>query len=400
MEWEPNPGGRLPLHPGYGLEGINVYTSFSVKNFRCIADMTIEKMARVNLVAGRNNVGKTALLEALWLHSGPNLPELGDRLARFRGIANPDPKRPFADLFYDFDLSREILLSAGGDWKGNHRILKVESQPLDHTAMTAQTAKESSLPPRGSQEPDVTAVSSSKIVFEYTDEAGNPYTSSGYWARSEIPSVAMGPNSQMVGGSFGLVSHVAKMPPHPTSVFMSARNQTNPGEDVKRFGEVELEGHIDSITDCLKIIDERIKELKSLSIQTPMIYADMGLNRLVPMGFLGDGICRYLSMTLAFYESRNGLILIDEVENGLHHSVLKGVWQNIDYLSQKFNVQVFATTHSRECLVAARDAFAADEIAKDAALYHRLERQDDRIIATTYPFDDFDFTLDYGAEIR
>ncbi len=169
---------------------------------------------------------------------------------------------------------------------------------------------------------------------------------------------------------------------------------------MKRFGEVELEGHIDSITDCLRTIDERIKELKSLSIQAPMIYADMGLNRLVPMGFLGDGICRHLSMTLAFYESRNGMILIDELENGLHHSVLKGVWQNIDYLSQKFNVQVFATTHSRECLVAARDAFATDEIARDAALYHRLERQDDRIIATTYPFDDFDFTLDYGAEIR
>ncbi len=377
-----------------------MYTSFSIKNFRCIADMTIEKMAQVNLVAGRNNVGKTALLEALWLHSGPNLPELGYRLARFRGVADPDPKRLLDDLFHDFDASQTILLSAGGDWNNQPRILKVTSQPLDLAMMTAQAANGSSLPPRGSQEPDVAAVSSSKIVFEYTDEAGKPYTSSGYWARSETPAVVIGPNLQMAGEGSGFVSQVAKMPPRPTAVFMSARHQASLGEDVKRFGEVELEGHINSITDCLRTIDQSIKELKSLSIQTPMIYADVGLSRLVPMGFLGDGLCRFLSMTLAFYEARHGIILIDEMENGLHHSVLKGVWKNLYDLSQRFNVQVFVTTHSRECLVAARDAFAADGIGKDAVLYHRLGWRDDQITVTTYPFDDFDFTLGYGAEIR
>ena len=377
-----------------------MYTSFSIKNFRCIEDIAIEKMAQVNLVAGRNNIGKTALLEALWLHSGPNLPELGYRLSRFRGIADPDPKRLLDDLFYNFDSSQTILLSAGGDWNNQPRILKVTSKPLDLTTMTAQAAKESSLPPRGSQEPDVAAVSSSKIVFEYTDESGNPYTSSGYWARSEIPAVAMGPNLQLAGEGIGFVSQVAKMPPRPTAVFMGARRQASLGEDVKRFGEVELEGHINSITGCLRTIDKRIKELKSLSIQTPMIYADVGLSRLVPMGFLGDGVCRFLSMTLAFYEARRGMILIDEMENGLHHSALKGVWKNLYDLSQRFNVQVFVTTHSRECLVAARDAFVDDEETKAKVLYHRLGWRDNQIVATTYPFDDFDFTLDYGAEIR
>ncbi len=377
-----------------------MYTSFSIKNFRCFADMTIEKMAQVNLVAGQNNVGKTALLEALWLHSGPNLPELGYRLARFRGVIDPDPKRLLDDLFYKFDSDQTIVLSAGGDWNEERRILKVTSQPLDGVAMSAQAARGSSLPPRGSQEPDVAVVSSSRIVFEYTDEAKKPYKSSGYWARSEIPPVAMGPNWALAGEGIGFVSQMAQMPSRPSSVFMSARHQASLGDDVRRFGEVELEGHIDSITDCLRTIDKRIKGLKSLSIQTPMIYADVGLKRLVPMGFLGDGVGRFLSMTLVFYESRNGIVLIDEVENGLHHSVLKGVWQNIYDLSQKFNVQVFATTHSHECLAAARDAFAGDEETKAKVLYHRLGRRDDQIVATTYPFDDFDFTLDYGAEIR
>ena len=363
--------------------------------------MTIEKMARVNLVSGQNDVGKTVFLEALWMHAGANMPELGNRLSRFRGIADPDTKRLLADLFYDFNTSRTIVLSAGGDWGKKRHILRVKSQPLDSDTITSRAGKRATMPPRGSQEPDLTAVSDSRIVFEYTGEAKKPYTSSGYWARSESGPVQMGLDVGLMREEYRFAMQgIKNLPRRTTAVFLSARQQPTPGEEARRFGELELEGHADIITECLKTVDKRIKGLRNLPIPTPMIYADVGLSRPIPMGFLGDGICRFLSMSLAFYQARNGLVLIDEVENGLHYSVLKGVWQNIDYLSQKFNVQVFATTHSRECLVAARDAFAADEIAKDAALYHRLERQDDRIIATTYPFDDFDFTLDYGAEIR
>ena len=373
-----------------------MYTSFNIVNFRCIRDLTIEKMTRINLIGGRNNVGKTALLEALWMHSGPNMPELGDRLSRFRGVVNPDPKRLLADIFYDFDEARTISLSAGGDWdKRRRRTLEITSEPVDPTPTPTPTPtpKETSLPPRGSQEPDVAAVSTSKIVFKYTDEADRLYRSSGYWARGNIA----GP---LPGEAQGFVSQVARMPPHPSAVFLSSRRHADAGEDVRRFGEMEMEGHAESIRECLKTIDKRIKGLTSLTIQTPMLYADVGLSRLVPMGFLGDGIGRYLSMSLAFYEARKGMILIDEVENGLHHSALKGVWKNLYTLSQKFDVQVFATTHSRECLVEARDAFVDDEKTKNAILYHRLERRDDQVAVTTYPFDDLDFTLDYGSEVR
>ena len=371
-----------------------MYTSFSIVNFRCIRDLSIEKLAQINLIGGRNNVGKTALLEALWMHSGPNMPELGDRLSRFRGVVNPDPKRLLADIFYDFDEARTISLSAGGDWdKKRRRTLEVTSEPVDPTPTPTPTPKETSLPPRGSQEPDVAAVSTSKIVFKYTDEADRRYQSSGYWARGNI-------TAPVQGEAQGFVSKVAKMPQRPGAVFLSARRHSAAEEDVRRFGEMEMEGHAESIRECLKTIDERIKGLTSLTIQTPMLYANVGLSRLVPIGFLGDGIGRYLSMSLAFYEARKGMLLIDEVENGLHHSALKGVWKNLYMLSQKFDVQVFATTHSRECLVAARDAFVGDEKTKNAVLYHRLERRDNQVAAATYPFDDLDFTLDYGSEVR
>ena len=85
-------------------------------------------------------------------------------------------------------------------------------------------------------------------------------------------------------------------------------------------------------------------------------------------------------------------------ENGLHHSVLESVWKELNWLSREFEVQVFATTHSQECLVAARDAFTSME--DEALSIHRLGLQDGRFTATTYSFEDLDFTLDYGAEMR
>ena len=129
-----------------------------------------------------------------------------------------------------------------------------------------------------------------------------------------------------------------------------------------------------------------------------MIYADVGLSRPVPVGFLGDGVGRLLSMALAFHDARGGMIFIDEVENGLHHSVLEDVWKELNWLSKEFDVQVFATTHSGECMHAARAAFNA--MADDTLCIHRLSLQDKKIAATTYSFEDLDFTLDYGAEMR
>ena len=113
---------------------------------------------------------------------------------------------------------------------------------------------------------------------------------------------------------------------------------------------------------------------------------------------MGSGFSRLLEITLAFAEIANGSILVDEIENGLHHSVLSGVWHAINQLSNKFNVQVFATTHSYECMTAARDAFKPTE--DTGLMFHRLSRRGNDIAVASYPFEGFDFTIDYGAEIR
>jgi hypothetical protein len=376
-----------------------VYTSFTIKNFRCFEQLTIEPLARINLIAGKNNTGKTALLEALWLHSGPNVPDLGIRLASFRGIPGQDPRRLLHDLFYNSDPSRTITLSAKHRGINNPRKLDISSRPFGAGEVPIPFPNPPSAVPRGSQEPDVSAASSSKIVLDYTDEFGGNYVSTGWWATSQLPPI-IAPLPGMAIESAGMARNQADMPPGPPSIFLSPRLRNNQQEELARFGDAELTGFANKIVDCLRVVEPRIKRLTTIAAApTPMLYADVGLDRLVPLGFMGDGIGRLLSMTLALYSARDGTILIDEVENGLHHSVLPDVWQSLYWLSREFNVQVVATTHSYECLVAARDAFKANE--DQDFLIHRLGQwENGPIKATTYSFEGLDFTLDYGAEVR
>ncbi len=380
-----------------------MYTSFTIKNFRCFENLTIEPLARVNLIAGKNNMGKTALLEALWLHSGPNIPDLGVRLASFRGVQGQDPRRFLHDLFFNFDSERTITLSSLLDTgNGNPRNLKIESRPLSSAHIPIPATSAPFAIPRGSQEPDVSAASSSEIVLDYTDELGNNYVSTAWLAVNlNQPIPFINPLPGVALESLGIVKQQAKMPRRPSSIFLSPRLRANPNEELARFGEAELAGFANRIVDCLRVVDPRVHRLTTIAAgPVPMLYADVGLGRLVPLGFMGDGIGRLLSMVLAFHSAQDGTILIDEIENGLHHTVMPEVWKNLNWLSQEFNVQVFATTHSYECMIAARDAFKANE---DQNFHiHRLGRRwgEDWITATTYPFEALDFTLDFPAEIR
>ena len=369
-----------------------MYTSFAIENFRLFDRLTIEPLARVNLIVGKNNAGKTALLEALWLHSGPNNPELGVRLAAFRGIVGPDHRRFMHDLFHKFNPELAISMSAAGTWGESRRVLRIKSQPIEDALRP--------VPVSGTPlETAATAVSSSLISLDYCDESKQTYASSGWWVKSDDQVVNVAPNVQMAMASAGMASQKARMPIHPSCVFLGSRQRTSHEEDVQRFGEAELAGYADRIVECLKAVDARIQRLTTIAASpAPMVYADVGLSRPVPIGFLGDGMGRFLSMSLAFYQARDGIILLDEVENGLHHSVLKDVWKKLNWLSIEFKVQVFATTHSYECMEAARDAFK--DMEDDNLLIHRIGRRENGIVATTYSFEGLDFTLDYGAEIR
>jgi hypothetical protein len=95
--------------------------------------------------------------------------------------------------------------------------------------------------------------------------------------------------------------------------------------------------------------------------------------RPVPLRNMGDGVNRLLSISLAMVNAREGFLLVDEFENGLHYSVQEEVWRAVLSLASTLHVQVFATTHSWDCIQAF--AFAANGSAEVDGMLHRIENR-------------------------
>ena len=152
----------------------------------------------------------------------------------------------------------------------------------------------------------------------------------------------------------------------------------------------------------MRLIEPRLQRLTAVpSTDGPaLIYGDVGTDRIIPVALMGSGFSRLFELTLAFAEVGNGSIMVDEVENGLHHSVLVNVWQAINRLSLEFNVQVFATTHSYECIVAANNAFSALG-SEDLHLHHLYRRTpSEPVRVTTYQKAALDTNIEYLWELR
>ena len=107
-------------------------------------------------------------------------------------------------------------------------------------------------------------------------------------------------------------------------------------------------------------------------------------------------------MVLAFHNAQDGAILIDEIENGLHYSRLESIRERILWLSREFNVQVFATTHSYECVEAAHAAFKHAELDDDFSLLRlQRNRRTEQIESIAYDDKDaLDYAMEYEREVR
>ncbi|MCZ6680490.1 MAG: AAA family ATPase [Candidatus Poribacteria bacterium] len=153
------------------------------------------------------------------------------------------------------------------------------------------------------------------------------------------------------------------------------------------------------IFDILKIVEPRLKRLTVIVMGgTPTLHGDLGFGRLIPLSFMGDGMGRLMSLVTAIANSSDGVVLFDEIENGIHYSIMTDLWLGIAELARKFNVQIFGTTHSFECITAVHKAFQKSG-TYDFRL-HRLDRVDDSIKAHIFDEEMLEAVLRAGWEVR
>ena len=186
----------------------------------------------------------------------------------------------------------------------------------------------------------------------------------------------------------------------PLSVaFISASGSQSSKVRSEMFGRLELMSSDYSLVESLKLIEPRLKRITTIVVSgLPILYGDIGLQRLVPLSLMGEGLNRLVSILLTLATNSGGLVLIDELENGLHHSVLSNIWQVINDAAHRFNVQVIATTHSYECIQSAHTAFS-DNGNYNFRL-HRIDHLENRFKAVSYDQETLETAINIPFEVR
>lgn len=331
-----------------------MYHSFSIKNFRCFDDLTLEGLGRINLIGGRNNIGKTALLEALWIHHGAANPDLAVRVDAFRGLEQVAPDNFLGNLFHGFDRDLTVELCANGAWGDTPRLLRMWFE--DSATFEIPVPGLENNQPDPLQNSSMGIKSSKVIVMDYFHESEGRLTTKGRLVESQV-----NPLVRTAGLETSIVSGKL-LQNRPLAVFLSARRPGVSNEDVTRYSQLEINGQQDGVLQILQLVEPNLKRLAVVSAgQTPAIYADVKLGRLIPMQLMGDGMARILSLSLSIASSPGGMVMVDEIENGLHYTVMEKVWQAVAAFARHYDVQLFATTHSHHCIQSACRAFAADE---------------------------------------
>lgn len=346
-----------------------MFRSFTVKNFRCFRELSLgtpeKPLGRVNLIAGKNNVGKTALLEALHIHSYPQSCTVPFTIHAQRGLQEQfDFDADLgAWLFHDRRAAHGLTLSSE-DEQGVKRTLQVW---IDDGAAARELFPQAERLPWGS-------------LIESLNKSGG----TRIFLRSEVGGrerFAMGFPTH-IAGSKGMTSSGNEAPWAGPSAFIGSGGGLSE-RDLESFSALESAKRQDELLASLRILEPRLQRLALLLLDgRPMIHGDLGLHHLVPVALMGEGMRRLVSIVLAITTAQGGRVLIDEIENGLHYSVIKDVWFAIAQAARTADVQVFATTHSWECIQAAHRAFK-DSPPYDFR-YSRLDRRGEDIVVKSF----------------
>ena len=346
-----------------------ILDSLEIRRFRGFEHLVIERLGRVNLIVGKNNIGKTNLLTAIQLYannaSSPTF--IWDIL-----IAHNEVRRKLTNvkemltalryLFYGrkevrpgleaieigSSTSREEALSIRVDWTVTEQL----SDGTQHTRplQPDETYTDDALSPRFSI---IAAGTHLSYPIDPTLPQGIIRLNT-----KEIPAVYVTAHGLLIEQVSALWDNVAL---------------TKPEKDV---------------LEALRLIAPRVIGLNFVG--TPLspvaerepIVSILDVEEPLPLRSLGDGMQRVLEIALALVNAKNGLLLVDEFENGLHYSIQSSLWKLIFEIARRLNVQVFATTHSWDCVQGFQQAM--QEMNSDDGMLVRLESKRGKIVSTLF----------------
>jgi hypothetical protein len=341
-------------------------TAVTVENFRGIERCEVSNLGRVNLFTGKNNCGKTALLESIYLARDPR--------NAAHSIAGLQEVRRVTEPIQDLDGFWRLLFRTGDAERG---------------FLVGSLEYGERIELRGYKE-------SSETVISASDEVGSVTATQWQLVFESRSGATM--NRSTVTGVAGAVRY--SEPLIDRAVYWVAGRPLHSVVDIRLFSALKQAQREDEVIALLRLLDDSVRGIEILAPtgnRAALFLRVAGSGLMLPFSSMGEGVQRCFEIANGIAAGRRA-IFIDEFENGLHHSTLEPLWRWIATVSAQRNIQVFATTHSEECVQAAARAFTALNYEELRVI--RLDRHEHHTSAAVYDRNLVEAAERMGIEIR
>ena len=308
----------------YDTINMNGFKNIEISNFRGIDYLKIDDFSRVNVFLGQNGSGKSTVLEAIILALGMSNPDMPQAVNSVRA------RKPFSNfidlkyLFHNLDTNTppEIIME---QTDGIIRQLK-----LGLTYVFDELAEPKNEPVQ--QTGIVKYVNTLEMHFDLISSMSQKNYMS--WLRVNPAGVVV--NKKAADG------YMENLRGWLISADLMSNNLVND------LTELFKRNQKDVVLNLLKLFDAQITGIEILNDDVYIGFE--GMSEMLPSRMTGDGLRRYLNIVASAANSMNTIIMLDEIDNGLHYSAYKKLWEAIFALATTTNKQVFVTTHSKETL--------------------------------------------------
>jgi AAA domain, putative AbiEii toxin, Type IV TA system len=336
-------------------------------------------LGRVNLLVGTNNCGKTSVLEAINILSDFGSPMALWKTMVRRGETRDDTEEAEVDLshiFHGHQLAPGASFVIAGQNATSGSRLEARISERDPSEKSTPSLRRSRQAELGFARPE--------------DESGGlgSMALGLNWSMNSAPYNLKIPLTRR-GGLAGEYISTSRSDDVPMVSFVTTESLTRT-QVVQLLEDAVLTSDEDTVLAALHTIEPAIERIAPVGSTTRRrfggfdrggIAVKLGGQR-VPIGSLGDGIWRLLGIALSLVKAKNGVLLVDEIDTGLHYSVLSDLWRLVYETATRLDVQVFATTHSRDCF----ESLAAISHAEGSDVtIQRIERGRTLAVALSEP---------------
>lgn len=343
--------------------------NLEIHNFRGFKNFIIPDAKRINVFLGKNNCGKSSILDALYMHLKPTLPQNFLAINEVRGF-HPKSTDDLKMNFYNGDTTANIQISSEID--GGTRTLSIVHAEKSVSEMLITDNNEQNI-----------LLKDYTIGFHVETENGN----------KEYTSLSIDHNNPKIIKIVNSENFLELQPVHYVT-------PSGPYRDMEKFFAAAVKNKQESfISKVLHKVDDRINDVV---IAGDQILVDVGLEQRIPIQLMGDGMRKMLALIVNINDIPNGYLLIDEIDNGLHYTAMEPMWKAIIEISKAKNVQIFATTHNIDSLKALNTSLSEydDDIQDELSVYsiRNYSETDRKVVRSNYG--QFSHLIDEELEIR